>query len=106
MDSELIAKILDNACQYDNLNFQVVLQESILHIYINREVDSKLDYAQLVNNITDALIALNISWGGFWLYSRVMGEIEPDWQTYVEFQVNLSNNESDLLIEKTEELIK
>ena len=106
MDSELIIQALNNACQDDNLNFQVVLRESILYIYINREVNSEIDYTQLVQNISDALKNLNISWEGFWLYSRVMGELEPDWQTYVEFQVDLSNSESDPLIEETEDLIK
>ena len=105
MDSELIAKALNNACQDDNLNFQIILQDSILHIYINREVDSELNYAQLVNKISDTLTSLHLSLEGFWLYSRVMGEIEPDWQTYVEFQVNLSDNKPEPLIEQTEDLI-
>ena len=102
MDSELILQTLNNACQYDNLNFQIILRESILHIYINRKVDSEIDYTKLIKDISDALIKLDASWQGFWLYSRVMGQIEPDWQTYVE----LSNNIFDPLIEQTENLIK
>ena len=106
MDSELIVKALNDACQDDKLNFQIVVQESILHIYINREVDSEPNYAQLINKISEILTTLNISWEGFWLYSRIMGEIEPDWQTYVEFQVYVSDNEPAPLIEETEDLIK
>ncbi|ELS02034.1 hypothetical protein Xen7305DRAFT_00017440 [Xenococcus sp. PCC 7305] len=106
MDPELIAQVLDEACQYDSLNFQIMVQESVLHIYINRELDIELDYDLLVNNITDALITINVSWEGFWLYSRVMGEIDPDWQTYIELQADVSNNPGDPWIEKTEDLIK
>ncbi len=105
MDSELIIQVLNDACQDDNLNFQIILQESTLHIYINREANSELDYAQILHKISDALTTLNISWEGFWLYSRVIGELEPDWQTYIEFQVDLFDNESDPLIEETEDLI-
>ncbi|MGK7896647.1 MAG: hypothetical protein AB4372_24255 [Xenococcus sp. (in: cyanobacteria)] len=106
MAPELIAQILNNACQDYKLNFQIVVQESILHIYINREIDSELDYTQLTNHITDSLITLDQTWEGFWLYSRIMGEVEPDWQTYVELPVDLSDNRADPLIEQTENLIK
>ena len=106
MAPELIAQVLNDACQDDKLNFQIVLQESIVHIYINRETDSELDYNQLINHITDSLITLDKSWEGFWLYSRIMGKIEPDWQTYVELPVDLSDNQADPLIEQTEDLIE
>lgn len=85
MDRELIIQALDNAYQDQDLRFQVVTEASLLHIYINRKTERIPDYSVLSETIEQAIAALNIpDLEGLWLYSRILGEIEPDWRTYVE----------------------
>ncbi|GAB4543676.1 MAG: hypothetical protein Tsb0014_37460 [Pleurocapsa sp.] len=88
MDRELIIQTLKNACDDRNLRFQVITEDSLWHIYINRKTDRIPDYSLLSATIEKAIARLNIpDLEGLWLYSRVLGEIEPDWQTFIELNL-------------------
>ena len=85
MDRELIIQTLDAACKEKNFRFQVITEPSLLHIYINRKRDRLPDYAVLSETIKNAVLDLNFpDLEGLWLYSRIRGEIEPDWDTFIE----------------------
>lgn len=86
MDRNLIIQSLKSACGDKNLRFQVIEQNSKLHIYINRQADYNPDYARLTDAIAQAIASLALeSLQGIWLYSRKLGEVEPDWQVFVKF---------------------
>jgi hypothetical protein len=109
MSPELITKALEEIDSNLILHWQVIIQESILHIYINRNVDRELDYTQIINDVSETLsnLASNLAnnvddvWQGYWLYCRILGELEPDWQTFIDLTDNLTDN----LIQNTEELV-
>jgi hypothetical protein len=85
MDRELIIQTLKNACNDRDLRFQVITEESVWHVYINRKTDRIPDYSLLSVTIKNAIASLNIpDLEGLWLYSRFLGKIEPDWQTFIE----------------------
>ncbi|MGL6337590.1 MAG: hypothetical protein ACRC80_00435, partial [Waterburya sp.] len=91
MDQESILQALKSACGNKNFRFQVIVQDSQLHIYINRKAEFKPDYDFLTDLIIQAIASLNLdSLDSMWLYSRKLGEIEPDWQTWVE--LSTANN--------------
>ena len=86
MDRDLIIQSLKSACGNKQMRFQVIEQNSKLHIYINRQADYNPDYPRLTDLITNTIASLALeSLKGIWLYSRKLGEIEPDWQVFVEF---------------------
>jgi hypothetical protein len=94
MDRDLIIKALKSSCGNKNFRFQVIVHKSKLHIYINRKVDHLPDYVLLTNNITQAIANLSLeSLEGVWIYSRQLGEIQPDWQTFVESPVMVDQEE-------------
>jgi len=80
MNEELIIQTLENACQEVDLTFQIVREESILHIYIDREPKSNLNYNILQKNIYSTILKLNIpNLKSIYLYSRETGQLDPDW---------------------------
>ncbi|HEY9767296.1 MAG TPA: hypothetical protein V6C71_02170 [Coleofasciculaceae cyanobacterium] len=84
------------ACEDDKLRFQIIIQNSTLHIYINRPTQAKLDYPQLQQRIFTAVIRSSLAkFGKIWLYCRILGEIEPDWQSVLEIRVNSSIEDED-----------
>ncbi|MEM8830478.1 MAG: hypothetical protein AAGE96_14130 [Cyanobacteria bacterium P01_G01_bin.19] len=85
MDRDLIIKALKNACGNKNLRFQVIVQNSKLYIYINRHPDYTPDYKALSQSIAKAIADLSLdSLQGIWLHSRKLGEVESDWQAFLE----------------------
>ena len=85
MDRDLIVRALRSACDDKHLRFQVIVDKSKLHIYINRRADYNPDYTSLADTISQAIASLNLdSLKGIWLYSRQLGEVEPDWQVFIE----------------------
>ncbi|MGK7917777.1 MAG: DUF5684 domain-containing protein [Prochloraceae cyanobacterium] len=51
-------------------------------MFINRDAESQLDYTHLSQTICTAITELNLPNIEYLsLYSRVMGEVEPDWET-------------------------
>ncbi|WP_319421289.1 hypothetical protein [Pleurocapsa sp. FMAR1] len=93
MDRELIIQALKSTCGNKNFRFQVLVQNFKLHIYVNYKTEKHPDYLLLTDLVTKAITSLNFanaslsldSYQGMWLYSRKLGDIEPEWQTYVEF---------------------
>ena len=85
MDRDLIIKALESSCDDRHFRFQVIVDKSKLHIYINRKADYTPDYTFLTDTITKEIALLNLdSLKGIWLYSRKLGQVEPDWQVFIE----------------------
>ena len=97
MNESQIINAIANACEDDTLRFQIIIQGSTLHIYINRPSLAELDYQQLKQRINFAIISLYpAKVEKIWLYSRVLGEIEPDWQSGWSVKTNNPLSKSDL----------
>ena len=105
MNAEFITQALEQSDLDTDLNWQVIVQESILHIYVNYKAENELDCDRLIRDIHSVIDYLDSTYQGFWLYSRVLGEVEPDWQTYIDLESDLSTDESASLLEDTEKLI-
>ena len=85
MSEEQIINAIANACEDDTLCFQVIIDDSTLHIYINRQDFAEPNYQQLKEKIYTAAIDLfPLEFERIWLYCRVLGQIEPDWQSVLE----------------------
>lgn len=101
MTHELIViKALKEIDFNSTFHWQVVRQESILHIYLNREADKDLDYTEIVEIVTNVLCNLDHVWQGYWLYSRIWGEVEPDWHTFVDLSSLQENPRKILMYQK------
>jgi hypothetical protein len=84
MQDEAIAQRLQQICADANLVIQVIQEPPDLHIYLNRETPEPPNHDALQVRILSALAALNLtSIQTVWLYSRAMGEVEPDWQSRI-----------------------
>ena len=82
MTEEQILKAIADACEDDTLRFQIIIQDGVLYIYINRPADVELDYQTLETKIQTAISRTKADrFQEIALYSRVLGEIEPDWQS-------------------------
>lgn len=89
MTEEQILNAIADACEDSSLRFQIIIQDRTLHVYINRPTPAELDYPQLKSKIQDGIS--KISDGDFaevWLYCRVLGEVEADWQSRLEIEPN------------------
>lgn len=94
MNEALILKAIADACEDDTLHFQLIVRGSALHIYINRPTSAQLNYQELKQRIYLTIISLYPSKVAvIWLYCRVLGEIEPDWQSVLE--IDPSNSVTD-----------
>jgi hypothetical protein len=91
MNEQQILNAIADACQDESLRFQVIIQDSTLHIYINRPTVAQLNYQQLKQKIYTAVITLySTKFSNIWLYCRVLGIIEPDWQSVLEIDASNS----------------
>lgn len=94
MTEEQILNAIANACEDSTLRFQIIIQDGKLHVYINRPTKADLNYQELKSKIS--AVINHASWLNFaevWLYCRVLGEIEPDWQSVLEIESsNLQNS--------------
>ena len=96
MNSEkLILNAIANVCKDERLRFQIIIRDSILHIYINRPSETTVDYHQLKHQIYEAIASLSsVKFSKIWLYCRILGEIEPDWQSVLDIEAsNLAADE-------------
>lgn len=81
MDDQVLIHILETACAEENLIFQVIEQERHLHVFLNREAEQVLDYQAVGRKIFQAFSRLSLTdIDGVCLYSRVLGQEEPDWE--------------------------
>jgi hypothetical protein len=86
MNESVLQQALDSACQGSGLIFQPMVQGQILYLYINRPSGMAIEYEALSKRIHAIIISLKLSdLRGLWLYSRVLGEIQPEWDRYLEF---------------------
>ena len=96
MDSDSIVAALKKACGNKNFRFQAIVHKSKLHIYINRRPDYTPDYVLLADTIRDAIASLNLeAVEGIWLYSRKLGEVDSDWQFFLESPVAIDEEAMD-----------
>lgn len=94
MSEEQILNAIAEACQDKQLRFQVIIQDTTLHIYINRPTQESLDYQQLKQRIYTAITGLySAKFTQIWLYCRILGELEPDWQSVLELEISSSATE-------------
>lgn len=95
MQEEQFVSILEQACQDDRLIFQVVWQDTHLYVYINRDATLGSDGSEFTNTIRAAIAALKIpNLQSFWLCSRSLGTVAPDWQAQIELPVTRVVQES------------
>ncbi|MEM8672786.1 MAG: hypothetical protein AAGF83_02770 [Cyanobacteria bacterium P01_G01_bin.67] len=94
MSEKQIINAIAHACADEKLRFQIIIQDTTLHVYINRPTQASLDYRTLKQRIYTAIAEL--SWTKFrriWLHCRILGEIEPDWQSVLELEAMELNSE-------------
>ena len=98
MSEEQILNAITNYCQDDKIVFQIIIQDTKLYIYINRDSEDDIDHEKLKNNILLAVSNLdNLDIREVYLYSRISGNIEPDWQTILDLkQSNTDKTESGI----------
>jgi hypothetical protein len=87
MTNEQILNAIADACDNDTLRFQLILQDKILHVYINRPTQAELEYHNLKSKIYGVITEK--FYGEFtaiWLYCRVLGKVEADWQAVLEIE--------------------
>jgi hypothetical protein len=90
MSKEQIINAIANACEDDRLHFQIIIQDSTLHIYINRPIQVELNYQQIKEKIyTTVIDRFSSQFDRVWLYCRILGEVEPDWQSVLEIEANV-----------------
>jgi hypothetical protein len=97
MDEAVIIQALEQAGQGLGLYFQIIPQAETLYIYINRPTDLVLDYPQLTATLLEAIASLDLpEIQSVNFYSRVLGEVEPDWQTTASLLVQEAVPSEDL----------
>lgn len=101
MTEEQIINAIANACDDESLHFQVIIQDDILHVYINRPREAELNYQDLKSKIYD-LVTKPLPWEfrGISLYCRILGEIEPDWQAGLEIDRHVDSAQIAGMIEE------
>ena len=98
MDRKLIIKALESTCGNRNFQFQVAIEDSNIHIYVNRKADYQPDYLLLEENTAAAIASISLdSIKNIYLYSRVIGETKSDWQTSID--LSTQSNSEDLSTE-------
>lgn len=93
---QLIIKALKSACGNKNIKFQVILQDEQLHIYANHRNDYHPNYLILEENVGAAIASLSLEKiDSVWLYGRPIGQVEPNWQVFVELPTQVSGATED-----------
>lgn len=106
MNEELILQSLEGIGEDLNLYFQAIIEAPYIYIYINRDTDTNIDYAVLTEEIRARVAALEISdFKGLYIYSRYLGLVEPDWETFVDFHLDYSSAATQLQEEEPESAI-
>jgi len=88
MTNEQILNAIADACEDNTLRFQLILQDKILHVYINRPTQAELDYDDLKSKIYGVITEkFSLRFSAIWLYCRVLGKVEADWQAVLEIEL-------------------
>ena len=114
MSEEQIIQAIASVCGDSTIHFQIIVQDDILHVYINRQTE--LDYQLITQQIYAAVASIkSLTFRGIYLYSRFLGETEPDWQRYLVIRespeavldsINYLATEITTEIENTNELVE
>jgi hypothetical protein len=100
MTEEQILNAIANACEDDTLRFQIIIYDKILHVYINRPTQAELNYQDLKSKIYGILTKTFPSeFSEIWLYCRVLGEVEADWQAVLEIEINLDSAQMSAMMQ-------
>ncbi len=103
MSEEQILNAITSHCQDDKIVFQIITQNTKLYIYVNRESEDNIDHKKLKNNILLAISDLdNLNIREVYLYSRISGNIELDWQATVDLKQINTDKTIDSQQDKTE----
>jgi hypothetical protein len=95
-----ISNAIANACEDDTLRFQIIIENEILHVYINRPTQIELDYQTLKSKIYGVVTqTFPLEFLEIWLYCRVLGEIEADWQAVLEIEINLDSAQMSAMMQ-------
>lgn len=104
MERELIVQALKSACGNKNLKFQIIIQHEQLHIYVNHRPSYLPNYSLLTENIGAAIANLALEdLDGVWLYSRPLGKVDPDWQTFISL-TTVADDSDNNTVGSTEDL--
>jgi hypothetical protein len=88
IEDDLIVRALENACNNENLIFQVIQDLPYLYVYINRLEEQPLDYDLLSQKIFATITGLSLpDITGLGIYSRPCDLPDPDWQTFFDLSV-------------------
>jgi hypothetical protein len=100
MTEEQILNAIADACEDNTLRFQIIIYDKILHVYINRPTQVELEYQDLKSKIYGILTkTFPLEFSEIWLYCRVLGEIEADWQAVLEIEINLDSAQMSAMME-------
>jgi hypothetical protein len=100
MTEEQILNAIADACEDDTLRFQIIIHDKILHVYINRPTQAELEYQNLKSKIYGILTkTFPLEFSEIWLYCRVLGEIEADWQAVLEIDINLNSAQMSAMMQ-------
>jgi len=85
MNEELVLHILNTACYGLNLHFSLVPQPPYLYIFFDRSPEADLNYPTLTETIRLAAVSAGLppEYEYLALYSRILGEENPDWETAI-----------------------
>ncbi len=93
-----ISQVLDQALQAYAIQTQVILQDQLIYIMLNRAGENIEDFTPLIQLILEHLSHLPVPNVPIHLQSRVLGEVDPDWEQVVSWpeQSNSSLTEDDI----------
>jgi len=94
MTEKQIIDAISDACKDDTLRFQIIIQDGVLYVYINRPADAELDYQTLEGKIQAVFQKVeDKEFQEIALYSRILGETEPDWQSLPDTEISKIDSE-------------
>lgn len=99
LSNEQIQQHLEQTLNDPNVCCQVVRQDPYLLVYLNREPEHSLNYSTVSQLFSEAIARLQLPDIQFLgLYSRVIGETDPDWQICLELSASSLASEPSLSV--------
>jgi hypothetical protein len=85
MNEELVLHILNTACYGLNLDFSIIPQPPYLYIFFDRSPEAVLNYPAITETIRLAAASAGLppEYEYLALYSRILGQADPDWEAAV-----------------------
>jgi hypothetical protein len=99
MTPDQIAEFLEQSLASHNVVVQATEEQGYLIVTLNRSTDSPLNYPEITDRITALLKPLQLpSVHSVMLYSRALGEFEPDWQTQFDLVPTIPNPQTQPVV--------